>query len=110
MSQQEIDLPPQPELPPLPEPPAYWPTTVSKYTRIRLQGRFLCHVCVMLCIGTADGGWDGSPRRATYRRKGLPTDPADKQLDLCWDHHRQYLNRDNEARAKAGKDPLPGGG
>jgi hypothetical protein len=104
--QTELELPPQPELPPLPDPPAYWPTIVSKYSRIKLQGRFLCHVCVKLCIDS----WDGPPRRATYRRKGLPTDKPADQLDLCWDHHRQYLNRDNEARVKAHVAPLAGGG
>ena len=106
--QTEIALPAQPALPELPPPPTYWPSTVSKYTRIKLQGRFLCTVCVRLAHdGTK---LPAGPQRAVYRRRGLPTDPADRQLDLCREHHRQYLNRDNEARAKAGVPPLSGGG
>jgi hypothetical protein len=52
----------------------------------------------------------GPPRRALWRRKGLPTDKAAAQLDLCQSHYRDYLNRDNEARTKAHLKPLPGGG
>jgi hypothetical protein len=105
--QTAIELPEQPKLPDLPEPPAYWPTTVSKYTRIRMKGNFHCHVCVRL---RHDYGWNGTPRRAQWRRRGLPTDGAKDQLDLCQDHYRQYLNRDNDARTKAHVKPLPGGG
>jgi hypothetical protein len=107
VTQSEIEIPEQPPLPPLPEPPAYWPSTVSKYTRIRLQGRFLCHVCVRLA---PDHDLHGPPRRAVYRRKALPTHKAAEQVDLCWEHHRQYLNRDSEARVKAGLPPLKGTG
>ena len=105
--QTAIELPDQPELPPLPDPPAYWPSTVSKYSQIRVKGNFPCQVCVMLCH---EHGWTGTPRRAVWRRKGLPTHKGPDQLDLCYEHRRQYLNRDNDARAKADVKPLPGGG
>lgn len=107
VTQEAIEIPEQPPLPPLPEPPAYWPTTVSKYTRIRLQGRFLCHVCVRLA---PDHDLHGPPRRATWRRKGLPTDKAAAQLDLCQAHYRDYLNRDDQARRKAGLPSMRGTG
>jgi hypothetical protein len=106
--QTAIEIPDQPALPELPPPPDYWPSTVSKYSRVKLQRRDLCTVCVRLAHAGAQ--LPTGPQRATHRRKGLPTDKADKQLDLCRTHHRQYLNRDNDARVKAGLDPLPGGG
>jgi hypothetical protein len=106
MSQTEIPVPPPAELPPLPEPPLYWPSTTSTYTRTAFRSRVRCDVCVLL----AHSGHDlhGPPRAARYSRRGPIA--REKPLRLCDTHRRQYLARDNDARRKAGVKPLAGEG
>lgn len=108
MTQQEIPADVIDPLPELPPPPAYWPSTVSSYTRVSVQRREHCDVCVKLAHGGAD--LHGPPRRAKWRRKGLPTATLAETVRLCDQHRRQYLNRDNEVRVKAHLAPLAGGG
>jgi hypothetical protein len=106
MTQQEIEVPPAPEWPGLPEPPAYWPSTVSKYSRHKVQRRDHCHIDVRLLHDHPE--LKMAPRVAMWRRKGLPTDKD--SLLLCDQHRREYLNRDNAVRVKAHLAPLAGGG
>lgn len=106
MTQQEIEIPPGPEWPGLPEPPEYWPSTVSKYAPHRVQRRDHCQVCVRILH--ADPSLKLAPQVAQFRRRGLPTDKD--QLLLCSQHRRDYLNRDNAVRVKAHLAPLAGGG
>lgn len=104
MTQEEIPLPPPPPFPDLPEPPAYWPSTVSKYARHNVQRRDHCAVDVRILH---EQGGDFAPRAAHWRRRGLPTDK--EQLLLCDHHKQQYVTRDNVVRLKAGITALGGG-
>lgn len=111
MRQQRIEVEPAPDPPDLPAAPEYWPMLTSSYATYRVQGRSHCTVCVKMIHS---GRWVGGVPRAAHwvrrRVKGARLSDEENSLLLCHFHRRQYLNRDNEARVKAGMDPLPGGG
>jgi hypothetical protein len=93
-------------LPPLPEPPAFWPMTTSVYSAYRVKGRAHCGVCVELIHS---GQWNGTPRPAAKIRRKIKGAPVKDALVLCYGHAQQYVTRDNEARVKAGLETLSGG-
>lgn len=103
---EQTEIPVDTTLPPLPEPPAFWPMVTSVYSSYKVKGRTHCQVCVQLCH---EQGWAGPPRPAAKIRRKIKGAPTRDALILCYGHAQQYVTRDNVERVKAGLDTLSGG-